>query len=93
VLRDIQVKLYERAKKYRDAGMKTANSYEEFKQMIELGGFVWAHWDGSGETERKIQEETQATIRCIPFDAAKEAGACMVTGKPSAQRVAFARAY
>ena len=93
VLRDIQVKLYERAKKYRDDGMKTANNYDEFKQMIELGGFVWAHWDGTGETEKKIQEETQATIRCISFDGAIEPGVCMVSGNPSARRVAFARAY
>ena len=93
VLRDIQVKLYERAKKYRDDGMKTANNYHEFKQMIELGGFVWAHWDGTGETEKKIQEETQATIRCISFDGAIEPGVCMVSGNPSARRVAFARAY
>jgi prolyl-tRNA synthetase len=93
VLRDIQVKLYAKAKAYRDAGFKTANNYDEFKAMVEQGGFVWAHWDGTGETERKIQEETQATIRCIPFDGAIEPGTCMVSGQPSPRRVAFARAY
>ena len=56
-------------------------------------GFLWAHWDGTRETEDVIQNETKATIRCIPFDRPKEAGKCMVTGKPSAGRVVFARAY
>ncbi|OWK36956.1 proline--tRNA ligase [Fimbriiglobus ruber] len=93
LLRDIQVALYTRAKKYRDDGMRTANSYTEFKEMIEQPGFVWAHWDGTGETETKIAEETKATIRCIPFDAPIEPGVCMVTGQPSARRVVFARAY
>ena len=93
LLRDIQKALFDRARAYRDAGMKTATSYDEFKQMIEQGGFVWAHWDGTGETERKVQEETQATIRCLPFDGPVEPGTCMVTGNPSAKRVVFARAY
>jgi prolyl-tRNA synthetase len=93
LLREIQVALFDRAKKYRDEGIRTANSYAEFKTMIEAPGFIWAHWDGTAETERKIQEETQATIRCIPFDGPADAGACMVTGQPSAKRVLFARAY
>jgi len=93
LLRDIQKNLFERAKKYRDANIRTANSYDEFKQMIEEPGFLWAHWDGSRDTEDRIQEETKATIRCIPFDGPKEPGHCIVTGKPSAQRVVFARAY
>lgn len=93
VLKDIQLQLYEKAKKYRDDGIKTATDYADFKEKIELGGFVWGHWDGTGETERKIQEETQATIRCIPFDGPIEPGICMVTGQPSARRVVFARAY
>jgi prolyl-tRNA synthetase len=93
LLREIQTALYDRAKKYRDDGIRTANSYAEFKTMIEQPGFVWAHWDGTGETERKIQEETQATIRCLPFDGPTEAGVCMVTGQPSTKRVLFARAY
>ena len=93
LLRDIQKSLYARAQAYRDAGMKTANSYAEFKEQIEQGGFIRAHWDGTRETEDKVQEETKATIRCIPFDGPAEPGACMVTGKPSAKRVVFARAY
>jgi prolyl-tRNA synthetase len=93
LLREIQQKLYDKAQAFRDAGMKTANTYEEFKLLIEQGGFVWAHWDGTGETEKKIQEETQATIRCIPFDGDTTPGVCMVTGQPSVRRVAFARAY
>ena len=93
VLRDIQRELFERAKKYRDETFRTANSYDEFKQLIEEPGFIWAHWDGSQETEDQIQTETKATIRCIPFDGPIEEGTCMVTGKPSKQRVVFARAY
>ena len=93
LLREIQTNLYTRAKKYRDDGIKTANSYDEFKVLIEAGGFVWAHWDGTRATEDKIQEETKATIRCLPFDGPTESGACMVTGQPSAKRVVFARAY
>ncbi len=93
LLHEIQKNLYVRALKYRDDGMKNANTYDEFKSMIELGGFVWAHWDGTRATEDKIQEETKATIRCIPFDGPTEPGTCMVTGQPSAKRVVFARAY
>jgi len=93
LLREIQIALFDRAKKYRDDGIKTASSYAEFKTMVEQPGFVWAHWDGTAETERKIQEETQATIRCLPFDGPTDAGDCMVTGQPSAKRVLFARAY
>ena len=69
------------------------NSYDEFKAKIEAGGFFLAHWDGTRETEDRIQEETKATIRCIPFDRKPEAGKCMVTGKPSEGRVVLARAY
>jgi prolyl-tRNA synthetase len=85
-----------RAKAYRDAGLQTADNYAEFQEKIEAGGFVAAHWDGTRETEDKVQSETKATIRCIP-DASNgleiAAGNCMVTGKPSKQRVLFARAY
>ena len=66
---------------------------QEFKEKIEEGGFILAHWDGTPETEEKIKEETKATIRCIPLDGDKTPGICMVTGKPSAQRVIFARSY
>src|SRR5947209_8585927 len=85
LLREIQKNLFDRAKKFRDAHMRTANSYDEFKRLIEEPGFIWAHWDGTRETEDKIQEETKATIRVIPFDGPKEPGQCMVTGKPSAR--------
>jgi prolyl-tRNA synthetase len=93
LLRDIQANLFNRAKAFRDANMRTADTYEQFKQLIEEPGFVWAHWDGTRATEDKVQEETKATIRCLPFDGPTEPGACMVTGKPSARRVVFARAY
>jgi prolyl-tRNA synthetase len=93
LLREIQKNLFERAKKFRDGSMRTANSYDEFKKMIEEPGFVWAHWDGTRATEDRIQEETKATIRVIPFDGPKEPGQCMVTGEPSERRVVFARAY
>jgi prolyl-tRNA synthetase len=93
LLRTIQQSLFDKARAFRDSSFRTANSYAEFKEMIEQPGFIWAHWDGTRETEDKIQEETKATIRCTPFDGPKDSGACMVTGKPSARRVVFARAY
>ena len=78
---------------YRRKHIVEVNSYEEFKEKIENGGFILAHWDGTPETETRIKEETKATIRCIPFDGDDTPGVCMVTGKPSARRVLFARAY
>ena len=70
------------------------DSYDEFKKVLdEKGGFVLAHWDGTAETEAKIKDETKATIRCIPLDAKPEDGKCVFSGKPSNQRVLFARAY
>lgn len=94
LLREIQKNLFERARKYRDANSFEVNSYDEFKKKIEEpGGFLWAHWDGTRETEDRIAAETKATIRCIPFNRAKEAGKCMVTGAPSEGRVVFAKAY
>src|ERR1051325_4167582 len=94
VLKEIETNLLERAKKYRDANSFEVNSFEEFKRKIdEPGGFLWAHWDGTRETEDKISAETKATIRCIPFGRAKEAGKCMVTGAASEGRVVFAKAY
>ncbi len=92
-LNDIQEALYKRAEEYRNAKTITVDTYDEFKEKIEEGGFILAHWDGTPETEEKIKEETKATIRCIPFDGDKTPGVCMVTGKPSAQRVIFARSY
>jgi prolyl-tRNA synthetase len=93
LLREIQQSLFDKAKAYRDNWIRPVESYDQFKEEIEKGGFLMAHWDGTRETEDKIQTETKATIRCIPFNAAKEPGKCMVTGQPSTQRVAFARAY
>ena len=93
LLEDIQNNLFTKALKMRESKTVTVDSYEEFKEKIEEGGFILAHWDGTPETEEKIKEETKATIRCIPFDGDKTPGVCMVTGKPSAQRVVFARSY
>ena len=90
----MQTDLFDRAPKFRDANTFEVESYDEFKKKIEEpGGFLWAHWDGTRETEDRIAAETKATIRCIPFDRPKEAGKCMVTGKPSPGRVVFAKAY
>ena len=93
LLDEIQANIYKKALDFRTETTKTAETYEEFKQKIEEGGFIMAHWDGTPETEEKIKAETKATIRCIPLAGDKTPGKCMVTGKPSAQRVAFARAY
>lgn len=93
MLEDIQKNLLEKARKYREEMTTTADTYEEFKEKIEKGGFILAHWDGTTETEEKIKEETKATIRCIPFEGDTTPGVCMVTGKPSARRVIFARSY
>ena len=93
VLDDIQKSLYQKALDRRIQRTITVDTYDEFKKRIEEGVFIMAHWDGTPETEAKIKEETKATIRCIPFDSDKTPGVCMVTGKPSAQRVLFARSY
>ncbi|WP_396591919.1 proline--tRNA ligase [Allomuricauda sp. R78024] len=91
---EIQENIYKKALDYRKAHITKVDSYDEFKEVIEgKGGFVLAHWDGTAETEDKIKEETKATIRCILLNAEKEEGKCMVTGKPSMQRVLFAKAY
>jgi prolyl-tRNA synthetase len=93
LLTDIQQNLLQRAKDFRAANTHNIDSYEQFKIDIEKGGFFLAHWDGTAETEERIKQETKATIRCIPFDQQPESGVCMVTGKPSAGRVVFAKAY
>ena len=93
LLDEIQANLLERSRAHREANTFSVDTYEEFKQRIDEGGFFLAHWDGTAETEELIKNETKATIRCIPFDGPSEAGTCMVTGKPSAQRVIFAKAY
>ena len=92
-LEDIQKSLYERALKMRADRTYKVDSYDEFKEKIENGGFFLCHWDGTTETEEKIKEDTKATIRCIPLDGEEEEGVCMVTGKPSKRRVIIARAY
>jgi len=93
LLKDIQATIFQKAFDYRASVTRDVNSYDEFKVEIEKGGFLMCHWDGTPETEEKIKEDTKATIRCIPLDGDKTPGVCMVTGKPSAQRVVFARAY
>ena len=93
LLDDIQKNIYQKALDFRAKTTKTVDTYEEFKVAIEEGGFILAHWDGTPETEEKIKAETKATIRCIPLQGDKTPGVCMVTGKPSSQRVLFARAY
>jgi len=94
LLSEIQEGLFRRALEFRDKSVHQVNDYEEFKKVLdEKGGFVNAHWDGTSETEKLIKEETKATIRCIPLDNPKEEGKCIKTGKPSTQRVLFARAY
>ena len=93
LLDEIQEGIYQKALNYRKEHTVAVDTYEEFKEQIEKGGFVLAHWDGTPETEERIKEETKATIRCIPFEGDTTPGTCMVTGKPSARRVLFARAY
>lgn len=94
LLIEIQTGLFERAVQFRNANTHIVDDYEIFKKTLdEKGGFISAHWDGSAETERMIKEETKATIRCIPLDVKPEEGKCIRSGKPSTQRVLFARAY
>ncbi len=94
LLEQIQDNLYQKALAMREAKTYNADSYDEFKKILEeTPGFVMAHWDGTSETEQKIKEETKATIRCIPLNNKKEEGKCIYSGKPSQQRVVFAKAY
>ena len=94
LLENIQLNLHQRAIDFREEKTHKADSYEEFKTLLKKnGGFIYAHWDGTAETEELIKKETKATIRCIPFTEKKEVGTCIVTGKTSAQRVIFAKAY
>ena len=93
LLDEIQANIFQTALKYRQEHTITVDSDDEYKEKIEEGGFILAHWDGTPETEERIKEETKATIRCIPFDGDTTPGVCMVTGKPSARRVLFARSY
>ncbi|MEO1023271.1 MAG: proline--tRNA ligase [Bacteroidota bacterium] len=95
LLDTIQSDLFESAKQRRDEQTSAVDTYEEFKRVLEKkGGFIYAHWDGTSETEEQIKQETKATIRCIPFHNTNSGeGACIVSGKPSKQRVLFAKAY
>jgi prolyl-tRNA synthetase len=94
LLDSIQQTIYDRALKFRNEKITKVDSYEELKRVLDdKGGFVSAHWDGTAETEGRIKDETKATIRCIPLDAVEEEGVCIYSGKPSKQRVLFARAY
>jgi prolyl-tRNA synthetase len=94
LLEEIQENIYNKAHQFRAEHTTEANSYDEFKELLDgKTGFVAAHWDGTAETEKQIKEETKATIRCIPLDNKQEEGVCILTGKPSTQRVLFARAY
>lgn len=94
LLEDIQSNLYQKALKFREEHSHTADTWEEFEALIKGdGGFVYAHWDGTSETEDKIKDLTKATIRCIPLEGNDEPGSCVLTGKPSKRRVVFAKAY
>ncbi|HTH50423.1 MAG TPA: His/Gly/Thr/Pro-type tRNA ligase C-terminal domain-containing protein, partial [Pyrinomonadaceae bacterium] len=93
LLDEIQANIYKKALDFREANTFRVDTWDEFKDQIEKGGFILAHWDGTAETEEKIKDETKATIRCIPLNAPPEDGKCILTGAPSTQRVVFARAY
>ena len=94
ILSEIQINLFDRALAFRESHTTVCDSYEDFKKVLESkGGFISAHWDGTEETEMKIKQETKATIRCIPNNTEKEQGKCIYSGKPSVQRVLFAKAY
>ena len=93
LLEEIQANIFKKAYDHHEANIINVDTYEEFKEKIEDGVFIMAHWDGTPETEELIKNETKATIRCIPLAGDKTPGKCMVTGKPSACRVLFARAY
>ena len=93
LLDDIQRNLFEKARAYRDEHIFECDNYDEFKERVKDGGFFLCHWDGTAETEAKIKEDTQATIRCVPFDYEQTEGIDMVSGKPSKHRVIIARSY
>ncbi len=93
LLDEIQANIYQKALKFREENTFRVDTWDEFKNQIEKGGFISAHWDGTSETEEKIKTETKATIRCIPLDAKEESGKCVYSGVESNKRVIFARAY
>ena len=93
LLEEIQKNIFQKALDHRTEKTITVDTYEEFKEKIEEGYFIMAHWDGTPETEEQVKNETKATIRCIPMDAVEEEGKCVFSGKPSHRRVLFARSY
>lgn len=94
LLTDIQHNMYQKALSFRETHITRVDTWDQFGQTLkEKGGFVSAHWDGTAETEEAIKEKTKATIRCIPLNNPQEDGKCILTGKPSTQRVLFAIAY
>ena len=93
LLDDIQNNIFAKAKAYRDAHIYECDDYEDFKKRVKDGGFFLCHWDGTAETEAKIKEDTQATIRCVPFEFEQTPGVDMVSGKPAKCRVLIARSY
>jgi prolyl-tRNA synthetase len=94
LLDTIQQNMYDKALAYRDQHISPADTWADFERLLdEKGGFVAAHWDGTAETEEAIKEKSKATIRCIPLDNPPEEGKCILTGRPSRERVLFARAY
>jgi prolyl-tRNA synthetase len=93
LLDEIQANVYQKALTFREENTFPLDTWDQFKDRIEKGGFILAHWDGTAETEEAIKDETKATIRCIPLNAPEESGKCIYSGKPSTRRVIFARAY
>jgi len=94
ILEEMQQSIYDKALAFRESNTTPVETYDQFKEVLDnKGGFVLAHWDGTAVTEERIKEETKATIRCIPLSGSQEAGDCIYSGKPSKQRVVFARAY
>ena len=93
LLDEIQQNIFQKAKAFRDAHIYECENYEEFKERVKDGGFFLCHWDGTAETEAQIKEETQATIRCVPFGVEQTPGTDMVSGKPAKARVLIARSY
>ncbi|MCR5132058.1 MAG: proline--tRNA ligase [Prevotella sp.] len=93
LLEEIQQNIFEKARRYRDERIYECDNYEEFKERVKVGGFFLCHWDGTAETEARIKEETQATIRCVPYGFEQTEGIDMVSGKPAKYRVIIARSY
>jgi len=93
LLDDIQANIYDKAVKFRDSHIYECDNYDEFKERVKDGGFFLCHWDGTPETEAKIKEDTQATIRCVPYGVEQTPGIDMVSGKEAKYRVLIAKAY